>query len=80
MTELYIHGIMETKSDDVIDDDGDHDAYEPLPYRLGDVCERCWLSSPHPYGGDLVHFGWRTYDGMILRPVGQFGCPHGEAP
>jgi hypothetical protein len=79
LSDIEMLGMFATKSEVA-----GGEAYEPIPYALGSICERCWLSPRsvwadfHPDGFDFSGaVDWSDYDIDFLHTVGHDGCPHG---
>jgi hypothetical protein len=75
VSDIEMPGMFRTKRDDI----GDYwetygFAYIPMPYALGEICERCWLSPRIPWDFSAE---WTDFDEDYLRTVGHDGCPHG---
>lgn len=82
VVDVAMPGMFDTRADDEGGHYWDDEAYEPLPYALGAVCEVCWLR-PRPewwrIPASLGTLEWSDFDHAHLRAVGRDGCPHGGA-
>lgn len=78
VTTVHMPGMFKIKDDVLRHDAGSGVApYTPMPYQLGDVCEKCWLTVEVPGSDDgPMESDWLTHEAAVY-PVGGFGCPHG---
>jgi hypothetical protein len=76
VSDIEMPGMFATKPDNYGPYWAAGDAYEPLPYELGEICERCWLGPRDQWAG-LPFVDWAHFEADYLRAVGRGGCPHG---